>query len=576
MEITFKPFLIMKSKFLSIIAILGLSLSVASCHDPEDYAPTDVKGSDECFESFRAYFPDQERGDENEFFGEIDYTNHTICVVFPYNYPRLSENVLTDQDIQNMRIMCNLKTSVRIEPAVTFMDLSKDNYITVIDGYGTKTQFRVWGEVRKSADCAITSFKLIDDGIDGIINEDTKIINLISAQPINPQLAEFEISHGATISPNPAEEALNYSDIENIKLTVTAQDGETQAVYTFTQGTPEKISAGMRAGSERMIWAKKIGDIGLNASGVHAGLGVLEDYIVVNEVGRMQAVYLDRKNGNPAGTIDISAVGDGNNYFMTSDDNNTILINSNSNDGPFTIWTMKGLSGNPTKLLTCSSAYQVGNKVSVTGDMDGDAVITATLNGTGLMFYKWTVRGGQLQSQTPETVNIPYYSTIWGNSDADYVSAASSSDFFVAGYGNLNSTGRRCAWYDSAGTLKTSGNEINANWVENAIDHCTFNKIGYVAHNSVNTFTWGADDCLYMYDTSSSNLTTNAVDFTDTGMAFNTNYGAAGAGNRPGLAGNANDVRLRVSANGFYMYLYFQFAKGYVGCIQVDCIDMGQ
>lgn len=576
MEITFKQLLNMKYKLLSIIAVLSLSMSMVSCHDAEEYAPTDVKGSEGCFESFKAYFPDEDRGDENEFIGEIDYTNHTICVVFPYNYPRLSENVLTDLDISNMRIMCNLKSSVRLEPAVTFMDLSKENFITVIDGYGTKTKFRVWGEIRKSAECAITSFKLPDDGIDGIINEDTKTINLISADVIKAQLAEIELSHGATVSPDPATEALNYGDIENIELTVTAQDGVTKAVYSFTQGTPQKIAAGMRPGSERMLWAKKISDIGLNATGVHAGLGVLDDYIIVNEVGRMQAVYIDRKNGNPAGTVDISAVGDGNNYYMTSDDHNTVLINSNSKDGPFTIWTMKGISGNPTKLLTCSSAYQVGNKVSVTGDMDGDAVITATLNGTNLQFFKWTVRGGQLVSPTPETVSIPYYSTVWGNSDVDYVSATGNSEFFVAAYGSLNGTGRRCAWYDSAGTLKTSGNEINANWVENAIDHCTFNKIGYVVHNSVNTFTWGSDDCLYMYDTSSSNLTTNAIDFTSTGMAFNLNYGAAGAGNRPGLAANANDVRLRQSENGFYMYLYFQFAKGYVGCIQVDCIDMNQ
>ncbi|MCS2578121.1 hypothetical protein [Bacteroides faecis] len=50
------------------------------------------------------------------------------------------------------------------------------------------------------------------------------------------------------------------------------------------------------------------------------------------------------------------------------------------------------------------------------------------------------------------------------------------------------------------------------------------------------------------------------------------NYGGNALGVQNG--NGAGDVALRVSPDGYYMYIYFMFTNGYVGCISCDCIDI--
>ena len=58
------------------------------------------------------------------------------------------------------------------------------------------------------------------------------------------------------------------------------------------------------------------------------------------------------------------------------------------------------------------------------------------------------------------------------------------------------------------------------------------------------------------------------------GIKVDDNYGAKDQGNPPGLIGAANGIELQVSEDGYYMYIYFMFAKGAVGCVRVDCFDL--
>lgn len=80
----------MKNNILSILACFALLLGVNACHSPEELDPAVVKNG---INNFIASFVDDDR-DENSFSSEIDYQKHVITVVFPYNYPRLSDNVL--------------------------------------------------------------------------------------------------------------------------------------------------------------------------------------------------------------------------------------------------------------------------------------------------------------------------------------------------------------------------------------------------------------------------------------------------------------------------------------------------
>lgn len=573
----------MKKNIISIFSGIALLTSVTCCQDPHEFQP-DIQ--DEFFDSLTAQFYDDDR-DENSFPAEVDYAARTITFVFPYNYPVASDNILVLNDLDKIRVSCNLKTGYVLNPPLVSFDFSKDNYVDVIDPYGKATRFKVMAEIRKSAECELLDFSLPDFGLNGIITGNT--ITLITAENLGETLASVTVSHGATMDPDPRTTALNYDN--EPQFTVIAQNGVDQRTYTVVKGDPARLPFGMRAESAKIAWTKKLVDIGIadGSDNYHGatGLAVSGNYLIVNNVGEGNAVILDKRTGTVVSTLDLSVLGtaaDGshNNYSMTSDDDGNIIINSDSkaNGGVFTIWTMKNIEDTPSKLLSISSGYQIGNQVSVSGSMNSNAIITASLNGTSVTFNRWIVKDGRLQSQTPTAITISgYSSTCWGNYDVVYPDPADpNSNYCGVGYSAFSgfpTTFRSAVVINGATNAIASygTNGISSNWVENAIDYCVFNGVGYLMHNSVNTFNWGSDDSLYLFDMSTGDLSNPALDFSSAGLNVNTQYGATAA-NKIGRAGNGNDVIMDVPGDGFYLYMYFMFTNGSVGCITADCIDM--
>lgn len=161
----------MKNKIISIIQALVLLWGVTSCHSPEELG-SDIQR--EGINSITASFPNNDSS-ENSFKGEIDYTNHSITFVFPYNYPKLSDNVLPTSALKRVRLSASLANNVSVTPPLLYMDLTQDNYITVKDQTsGTSTEFKVIGEIRKSNECSITKFDIPAIGLLGVINENEK------------------------------------------------------------------------------------------------------------------------------------------------------------------------------------------------------------------------------------------------------------------------------------------------------------------------------------------------------------------------------------------------------------------
>ncbi len=558
----------MKNYILSIISMFALLIGMSACHSPEGLNPDVEKNG---INNLIASFVDDDR-DENIFESEIDYESRVITVVFPYNYPRLSDNVLKVSDLKKMRVKANVDNNVYIIPPLLYMDMTKENIITV-KGISKSVDYRVVPEIRKSSECAITKFNLPTAGLTGIINEEGKTIFLISVDNIGSVLADVSISHGATITPDPRTVALNYDT--NPKVTVTAQNGTTTAVYTVKKQIPEKLAAGMRATSAKLVWAKKLVDLGLTKPHMTTGIAVLDNYVVLNERGTQQAIYVDAKTGDVVGNIDISAfAGSLTNFYATADKSDNILfVNLTPNAGPnLTIWRVKGVNGVPQKYIEFPVAAAMGRKMSVAGSLDGDAIITVPYHSTTDpgKFARWEVKGGVLQSQTPVDVS-PQGIGIWRtNADIIYSDPSNiQSDYFVAFYG----VPRNVCWVDgTTNAIKANGPEISQNWVQNAIDYVEFNKIAYVLSNSVNSFTWGMDDNIYLFDVAGGTLGNQPLNFGPDGLNIFGNYGGNAAGVQN--ANGTGDVALRVSPDGYYMYIYFMFTNGYVGCISCDCIDM--
>ena len=555
----------MKNKILSIISVIAFLMGISACHTSEEFNPTVERN---IINNLTASFPDDD-SDDNSFTSEIDYTNHVITVVFPYNYPKLSDNVLQLSDLKKMRVIADLDNNVYVYPTLLFMDMTKDNFITVKDQTGASTEYKVVAEIRKSNECAITKFNITSLGLSGIINESTKTISLISLESIGEVLADISISHGATISPDPRTVALNYD--QDQKITVTAQNGTTKSTYTVKKEIPEKIAAGLRANSAKLIWAKKLTDIGISSSDMTTGIAVTNDYVVINERAK-NPIYLNAKNGEKAGTMNISFAGSLTNFYTTSDkDGNILFTNLTPNAGPaFTVWKASGVDQAPEKYIEFTTSLAMGRKLSVSGSLNNNAIITAPIYATSGQFARWQVENGVLKSQTPDIITAQGIGA-WGtNADVIYSDPTDlTSDYFTTFYAEP----RNLCWMDGkTNSIKNKGVALDGNYVPNAVDHAVFNKVEYVASNLVNPWSWGTADNIYLFDLSSGSLGTQAIDFGSTGLGINGNYGSKILGNTNG--NYCGDVVLKVSDDGYYMYIYFMFCNGYVGCVQCDCIDM--
>ena len=561
-------------KHLSKYFAVALSaLFMASCQQP-DFKVSEAEAT-KAINSITASFID-DTSEENHFKSEIDYDNHVITIVFPYTYPANTKYNLTEDDLKKVKVVANLDDNCFIEPSILIMDLTQDNIITVINQKKERTDYIVRGEIRKSNACAVTAFKLVDENLVGVVNESTKVISIIKDEAPAKQLAEVELSFGATITgTDPTKVACDYS--KDVKFTVTAQDGKTTAEYTVKVQLPSTLEKGMRPGSGKILWNNKIVDTYAPATPLMmTSMAVIKDYIVLNTRNEDMMV-VNRKTGAKEGTIKLPFKSSLGNFKATGDSSDNILV-TNLDSKEIVVYRIKGINGTPTEYIR----YNVGGKsygrgISVIGSLDKDAVITMPrYEDAGWYFLRWTVTGGVLNTE-PElvTINSSVNAGGWVY-NCDVVATDPSnpkSDYFVNSYAKLTggttaSEDRGTIWIDGATNKdKCHSPYTSSNWVRNALDYVKFNGVGYLIANSVNSFTWGADDMIYLYDLGDANLD-NIVWKSEAGI-----YGSMS--NITQANGNAcSDVALRLSDNGYYMYAYFFFAGGQLVCVQFDCLDM--
>ena len=561
-------------KHLSKYFAVALSaLFMASCQQP-DFKVSEAEAT-KAINSITASFID-DTSEENHFKSEIDYDNHVITIVFPYTYPANTKYNLTEDDLKKVKVVANLDDNCFIEPSILIMDLTQDNIITVINQKKERTDYIVRGEIRKSNACAVTAFKLVDENLVGVVNESTKVISIIKDEAPAKQLAEVELSFGATITgTDPTKVACDYS--KDVKFTVTAQDGKTTAEYTVKVQLPSTLEKGMRPGSGKILWNNKIVDTYAPATPLMmTSMAVIKDYIVLNTRNEDMMV-VNRKTGAKEGTIKLPFKSSLGNFKATGDSSDNILV-TNLDSKEIVVYRIKGINGTPTEYIR----YNVGGKsygrgISVIGSLDKDAVITMPRYGdAGWYFLRWTVTGGVLSTE-PElvTINSSVNAGGWVY-NCDVVATDPSnpkSDYFVNSYAKLTggttaNVDRGTIWIDGATNKdKCHSPYTSSNWVRNALDYVNFNGVGYLIANSVNSFTWGADDMIYLYDLGDANLD-NIVWKSEVGI-----YGSMSSINQAN--GNAcSDVALRLSDNGYYMYAYFFFAGGQLVCVQFDCLDM--
>lgn len=580
----------MKSKIYLLI-LMGALIAISGCQSPDELLPPVAHAG---INSVTAYFTDGNGKildeDNGKFIATVTEGNYNIEVPIPYYFPEESDNQVTTAMLSQMWMRANLDDNVIVDPPLLIMDLNQTNTITVTNQRKEKLQYTIKGVIHKSSACAIEEFKVPDLNLDGIINETAKTVSLIAAGDLAPATATVRVSPHATISPDPNAVAIDYDDTP--QFVVTAHDG-TAATYTVLKSAPAKLSAGIRPGSAKVLFAKKtIADLGAPAHN-HGGIAAGKDYIMISTRAN-QSIVIDAKTGAQLSSVDVSAIGGAigtGNFYNTADNAGHILIcNLAQNHGTFKVWKLNSVQGTLELYIdwSANTTLAIGRKLSVQGDITGNAIITAPLlTGTNGQFARWQVTGGVLQSQVPTIVTTGLTWTT--NCDVVYTSATDvNADYFVARYGDHVSGEQGNVysllnWMNGAtNALRASLVNVNSNFIANAVDYTVFNNIPYALVNYVNSFSWGQADQIFLVNANNSNEFTadyNAWGATqETGGAVEWicpihQYGAT-TGSGTANTNAAGDVAFVQSEDGYFLYVYFMFTNGYIVGVQFDCLDI--
>lgn len=551
------------------IILMGLVGCLVGCQSPDELTPSSNSTG---FNSLTAYFTE---GDYTsaEFKTTVTDLNSDIVINIPYYYPEESNNQTV---LGKMKVIAAIDDNCLISPKLGVLDLSQKNYFQFTNGKGETRQICITGAIKKLSGSQVTYFAVPANdatgfaGVTGTIDQESKVISLITVDDLSSVNVDFKLSPHATISPDPSATKVNLN--ADTKFTVTAQDGTT-STYTVTKAAPEKISYGYRSGSEKLLWSFDFTTAGFAwGSTNQASLASIGNNLVVNMGNGSTPIYFNRITGAKVGEINLgsaSAAG-----CVTNDLNGNLLICNYVDDGGvFTIYRTKSVLTAPTSFISYanSTGYTLGRKVSVQGNVDGDAIISAELeswNGSS-SFVRWVVSGGVVGS--PEVITM--------SGVGNWSAGTTVSDIV---YATTNATdGYFTSFYDAdvlnymKGTAKVASLNPQSDgsaWAynNNCLDVKAFNGARYLSLGCVSHFPqWGINTQIYLYDVTSTGQFTGTVDsspalvFKPSITSFNGTDGVSASG----------DVLLVPSADGYTLTLYYidNNCKA-MGAYQFDCI----
>lgn len=424
-------------KYRFLLSLVPLLISIISCQKPETFALSE----DLSLSNIRATLP----GTSDNFGTDSDAPHdEEITIVIPYYWP---EDSFNRTSLDRVVVSGSLPNGTVVSPKLGLMDLSSPITLTLTAANGATRRHTLKAEIRKSNKALITAFKL-SNGIIGRLNEVERKIYLGSLEDIGLANAEVGISPHASISPDPSQQ-IDYTNAK--QFTVVAHDG-TQVIYTVERGIPEKADQGFT--SAKLLWEKSLP--GLDHYGTHLQVGVAysNGHLVIprsDEWNDNIIPYYNANDGSYMGNLNKTGVGS--RIFQVANDTRGKLLGCNLSfvyGRTFEIYKWDNVTAAPSKIITWNPENNgiafdgqpwevtIGRKLSVQGDLDGDAVIYATA-GMKKKVLRWKIRNGVLTSQTPEILDLAV-----NNWDvlvhAEPIGASASDDYIVVGNGNYRPT----------------------------------------------------------------------------------------------------------------------------------------
>lgn len=557
----------MKKYIFLFITSLTLMCLFHSCEEPEEIQRIDTESNSGIMQLVCTFMDGTGEFTVDTTINKYPFQDgDTVKIIVPWFYPPESTN---ETSIDKMKIKASLPNNVYVSPPFDIIDLTKVTPYTVTSPSGRKITIYITGVRKKSSEAMIKEFELPAVGLKGFILEEQNFIGIVSGgMDLSNQKPKITISYHATISPDTSI-AQNFNG--PVTYTVTAFDG-TQRTYTVSPFTPKKVAYGIRPASARQLWFKSLGEMGLPpADHYSTAIAVSGNYLVIN-TRNQDNVYVDRFSGEPKGRMQLGPIkGSLTNFFATSDSVGHILIcNLVPNAGPnFKVYKFNNVNdASPVLLIDWpTGGIAMGRKMSVRGNLDGDALITVTQMNSKIV-HIWEVKNGEIQSAADggptRSISVAFTNDWTLQSDAVARLATYPSILFISGYpssfGAVNADGSVLALYD----LEGAG--YNSNFVPQSLDYAIFNGAHYLAQTIVALY-GGANNC-HLYDvTIPTNLLLAPKDprllvFSSPPNVVTDNTNATG------------DVAIKVSDDGYKMIMYMLITNFGVGAYEFDCIDV--
>lgn len=492
-----------------------------------------------------------------------------ITVEIPWYYPEGSYN---ETSLDSLFITGTMPNSSYMSPAFGLNDLSSPIAFTLTAQSGSQRTYTIGAVRKRSSRAEILSFQLNEAGLSAVV-VNNRVIIPFTGDDVSGQTATVELSYYATISPDPST-VRDYSS--PVVYTVTADDG-TESTYTVELGTPVQLESGF--GSVRQLWSRSSGDLGFEDYR-QISIAVSGNYFLLpnsNEwVAGSSIRYYNRATGAQAGTL--NTAGAERIYAIANDANGKVVgINSLYAGNNVCLYVWDNVNAAPRLLARTTDWSSVGGgfygrKLSVYGDLDADAVIMSTTDGSNAggvnNILKWTVRNGAIVSQNPEVINYP---TAFGYVAKAVPTGTQSTDNYLM-CSNLPSY-----IHYVNGASNTRLNAFSTSYINNpreatpALFYFEFNNAKYTAVMDASAYS----SAMHIFDvTDPSAISTSAS--SNNYSNFHVFDGANDYITSPSANWNVTgDFAVGpVSADGYTMTIYFLVTNGGVVAYELSSIDL--
>ena len=558
-------------KKITILTFALASLLAASCVKPEFVEPTASRQGLTSLEAIFTFGPyrDQTMG----LLTITDDSQERFVIPVPWFYPETSDDETTLY-MTKVRVKAGLEPNYSIDPPITLLDLTEENWFTFTDPDGNSRQICITGERVKYAACELQAFSIDEPALTGVIDASARKVSLVSADDLSSCTAVAQISAHATISPDPAEPRSYNTPVE---FTVTAHDGTTTSTWTVVKEQPEKIDYGFNSTTVTPLFnfdpASHLSFPAYTET-VYPTMAMAGGKLVVC-LGNGTPVYLNSVTGVREGEINL---GSATAAAIASDEGGNMLIcNHAESNGTVNIWKTRSVTEAPELFhsFTNESDTPMGYKMKIMGNIDTEAQIVITNEGIdgvtiSSRFTAITVSNGAVTSTVSKNIATPGLG--WGaapvHNTAVVASSVNPEDGYYLSYYDPN----QLTWINGnlviGAQMPTdiAGSVANGNVNANSLDSKAFNNARYVAWFITSHFPmWGAGPQLYLYDISNPSvivehkpvLANSAIEWYQTAAS--------------GVA--AGDVIISPSADGFMLYVYYyDHNSGVIGGYSADCI----